>query len=69
VNVEQAGKPTVHVVTQRFVNLAATVAETTGWDGLRSVVVQHPFNELANDTIVSIAGRVVDDIANQLAGR
>ncbi|MFH1484438.1 MAG: hypothetical protein ABIH46_00060 [Chloroflexota bacterium] len=60
--------PTVTIVTSEFVPLAKFLAKARGFPDLPLVVVPHPFETLAAETVRKVADEKFDELMKHLTG-
>ena len=68
ITLEQAGIPTVQVITDEFVDLNRQIREGQGYDDLPIVTVPHPTRFLERDEVAAMADDVLDDVTGLLTG-
>jgi hypothetical protein len=68
ITLEEAGIPTVQVITDEFVDLNRQIREGQGYDELPIVTVPHPTRFLERDEVASMADDVLDDVTGLLTG-
>jgi hypothetical protein len=68
ITLEQAGIPTVQVITDEFVELNRQIREGQGYDELPIVTVPHPTRFLGRDEVAALADETLDDVTGLLTG-
>lgn len=67
IELEEKGIPTVSIVTDEFAGIAKATAAAEGWPALKMVIVPHPFEELKEDAVVTLADASYVKIVDALA--
>ena len=65
---EAAGRPSVLVASDVFVEAAADQAVKLGAPGVRRVFVPHPVQDRTDDEMRAMAGEIVDSLVAALQG-